>query len=113
MAFDMVGAGIDTTGTISSFLAYNIARNPDKQEKLRNEIASFDETISEKSLNQMKYLRAFMKESARVNPLNPAGGRVVEEEFELNGFHIPKNVNVMWPIYNLGQDKRQFDEPER
>jgi cytochrome P450 len=31
MAFDMVIAGIDTTGNTLAFLLYNLAKNPDKQ----------------------------------------------------------------------------------
>ena len=34
MAFDMVFAGIDTTGNKLAFLVYHLSRNPDKQEKL-------------------------------------------------------------------------------
>ena len=38
----MMLAGYETTGNSMIFLAYNLAANPDKQEKLRQEI---DETV--------------------------------------------------------------------
>ena len=96
MAFDMLGAGIDSTGNTLGFALYNLAANPDKQEKLRDEILSHDEDISEKALNSMRYLRALMKESSRVFPLTLGAGRTVENAFELNGFQIPPYTQLTW-----------------
>ena len=51
----MMLAGYETTGNSMIFLAYNLAANPDKQEKLRQEI---DETV-EKFVSASSWLRIF------------------------------------------------------
>ena len=112
-AFDMVGAGIDTTSNMSGFLFYSLAANPDKQEKLREEINSFDKKITEKSLNQMRYLKAVFKENARLFPLVIAGGRLVPNEFEIRGYHIPPNTSCMWFVTHMAMDPKRIKDPQK
>ena len=53
----------------SSFLIYFLAKNPDKQEKLRKEILSVvgpkGSSITANALNEVPYLKACIKESLR------------------------------------------------
>ena len=63
MAMDAMMAGVDTTGGAATFLIYHLASNPDKQEKLYNEIVNIigtnaSDQITESKLKKMKYLRA-------------------------------------------------------
>ena len=51
-----------------TFMMYNLARNPSKQETLYHEIESVignDKYVSARDINNMPYLRACMKESFR------------------------------------------------
>ena len=68
MASDMLFAGIETTGNTLGFLLYNLATNPSKQEKVREEMMQFGETLSPSDVDKLKYLSACMKESQRVTP---------------------------------------------
>ena len=74
MAFDMIQAGIDTSGNSAGFLLYNLAKNPEKQEKLRKEIleayenTTSDGYLKEKQVVNLRYLKACIKESLRVTP---------------------------------------------
>ena len=69
MAFDMIIAGIDTTGNTFAFLLYQLSRHPDKQEKLRQEILSFKKAnLTALEVGQMKYFRACLQESLRMIP---------------------------------------------
>ena len=69
MVIDMLMAGIDTTSHSSSFLFYLLARNPEKQQKLREEILQVvgprGTPVTASSLNQLHYLKACVKESLR------------------------------------------------
>ena len=69
MSMDALGAGIDSTGNQSSFLLYHLAMNPDKQEKLSQEIKEVvgaDGKMTEEKLAQMRYLKACQTESQRL-----------------------------------------------
>ncbi|KAF4531646.1 hypothetical protein B566_EDAN006577 [Ephemera danica] len=67
MAMDMMLAGINTTSSTAAFLLYNLARNPEKQEKLYEELCrvlpSKDDPLTAEKLDEMKYLKACIKES--------------------------------------------------
>ena len=54
MASDMLFAGIETTGNTLGFLLYNLATNPSKQEKVREEMMQFGETLSPREAIQKK-----------------------------------------------------------
>ena len=113
MAFDMVGAGVDSTGNTLGFALYNLAAHPDKQETLREEILSHDENITEKTLNSLRYLKAFLKESSRVYPLAIGGGRTVEKGFILNGYQIPDGTQLSWFATLLGNNPKYIKSPEQ
>lgn len=52
--------GFDTVSTLMSFLCYEMAANPDIQQKLRDEVeetfAACDRNLTYDALNKMKYL---------------------------------------------------------
>ena len=57
-AMDLLFAGIDTTGNTMGFLMYNLATNPDKQEKLRKECQALGNNLTATDLNELRYLKA-------------------------------------------------------
>ena len=69
MVMDLLLAGIDTTTHTTSFLLYNLAKNPDKQEKMRREVLSVvgpkGSPLTPGALNELHYLKACIKESLR------------------------------------------------
>ena len=72
MANDALLAGVDTTGNTAAFLIYHLSTNPDKQEKLYEEIVNVigtDGKMTERALTEMRYLKACQTESARILPV--------------------------------------------
>lgn len=91
--------GFDTTSTTLSFAAYELALNPDIQDRLRREVQSVKDTLNDKELNyeallKMKYLDQFVTEVLRKWPAAPGLERycVKEFSFDLDGktITIPK-----------------------
>lgn len=76
---------------------YHIAKNPEKQEKLREEIRQILPTVDSKltagCLNNIPYLRACIKEAMRLSPVVAAGARGTGQDLVLQGYQIPKGVN--------------------
>ena len=75
------------------FLMYNLAANPDKQEKLRKECQALGKHLTIKDLNELKYLKACMQESNRLTPTVPAFARRIRQDMNLQGYHIPKVIH--------------------
>lgn len=96
MAADMIGAGVDTTSSAVTTVWYNLARNPDKQEKLREEILKVlpnkDSKLDIKSLDSIPYMRAVIKESLRMIPVTTGNMRSLKQDIVLQGYVIPKEV---------------------
>ena len=77
-------------------ILYHLAKNPEKQAKLREEIRSIlprpDSQFTENSLNSVPYLRACVKEATRLSPIVVAGFRAIGQNIVLKGYQVPKGV---------------------
>lgn len=77
-------------------LLYYLAKNQDKQEKLRAEVFEIptDENgrLTPNSFRNIPYLRACIKESMRLTPSVSANVRRTGQDLEIKGYHIPKGV---------------------
>lgn len=113
MAFDMIFAGIDTTGNTLAFLLYNLAKNPDAQEKLRAEINSHHWPLTEKSIGKLRFLKAIQRESARLMPIVSFHARVLAEDTEIKGHLIPAKTLIMTSNMLCGMDETQFKDASR
>jgi cytochrome P450 len=114
MALDMVNAGIDTTGNTLAFFVYNLSRNPEKQQKLREEVQSFGSgNLTVQDVGKMKYFRACLNESMRMLPTIPYMGRLMPHDFVLRGYNIPAGTFIMWSAILLGKDPELFPNPDK
>jgi len=97
MAFDMVFAGIDTTGNKLSFLVSHLSRNQDKQEKLRQEIQRFGQSnLTVQDLGQMPYFKACLQESFRMTPIANMMARIVPQDSIIGGYKVPAgDINLL------------------
>uniref|UniRef100_A0A1I8NRH0 Cytochrome P450 n=1 Tax=Stomoxys calcitrans TaxID=35570 RepID=A0A1I8NRH0_STOCA len=115
MAVDMLIAGADTTATIMSGALLCLATNPEKQQKLREEILNNigkKEKFTMENMKNLPYLRAFIKESLRIYPLFFGNLRTTGLDLCLSGYQIPKGTNVIMTSNMLLQDEAYFDRPK-
>ncbi|PWY72575.1 cytochrome P450 [Aspergillus eucalypticola CBS 122712] len=116
-------AGTETTATALSGLFYQLLQNPDKLEKLLNEIRENfqkDSDIEMRALEQMKYLNACLEEALRVYPPVPVGlPRVTPDDgLMVCGEYIPGQVALsvnQWATYHSAKNFKRPDDfiPER
>ncbi|CAN9510194.1 unnamed protein product [Ophioblennius macclurei] len=115
-AMMFVFAGYETTSSTLTFLAYNLATNPDVMKKLQQEI---DTTFPNKgpieyqALMDMEYLDAAFNESLRLFPISPRLERVAKASVEINGLVIPKDMAIIVPTWPLHRDPEIWPEPEK
>lgn len=113
---DLILAGIDTTAFSAGFVVYYLARSPDKQELLRQEIRQFfpdkETAITADALNRMPYLKACVKEAMRLTPLAVGVGRVTTQETVIRGYSIPAGVMVITHNQVASRFPQYFQHPD-
>ncbi|CAK1578093.1 unnamed protein product [Parnassius mnemosyne] len=87
IASDLLFAGVDTVANTMIFIFYLLAINPDKQNKLREEVMN--------KPDRRPYIKACIKEAMRLMPVAFGNLRETSREYNLLGYRIPKNVFVI------------------
>lgn len=84
---------------------YHLAKNPLKQEKLFKEVdellPTFQHRITQNILSEMRYLKAVVKESFRLNPISIGVGRILPEDSTFSGYLCPKNVKKSYCFHTF------------
>lgn len=98
MILDMFLAGIDTTAYALAFAFYNLAKNPEVQDKLRKELMDAlpdkHSRLSERRC-RMPYLQLVIKETLRVNPIAVGTGRIAPCDLVLGGYQVPAKTLII------------------
>ena len=120
--FLFFAAGFDTTSTMLTFSAYELATNPDIQQKLYAEILDTEENLDGKPLSyehlqKMKYMDMFISEVLRLWPPAMNTDRMCAKDynFEVNGkrYTIEKDTVIWIPIYGIQRDPKYYKNPEK
>ncbi|KAM8934732.1 cytochrome P450 3A29-like [Pelodytes ibericus] len=108
-------AGFETTSTTLTFIAYNIATNPDVQTKLQQEIDTFLPNKAPPTYDavmQMEYLDMVVNETLRLYPVAGRIERVCKKTTTINGVTIPEGVVTVIPVNVLHRNPEFWPEPE-
>ncbi|XP_058116997.1 uncharacterized protein LOC131284572 [Anopheles ziemanni] len=110
--------GHDTTTSAISFLLQSLAKNPDVQQKVFEEVRSIvgddlKQPVTMAMLNDMSYLDLVIKETLRLFPSVPMIGRKMLETTEINGKIYPAGANLIIMPFFLGRDAKYFPNPEK
>ncbi|XP_068083623.1 probable cytochrome P450 49a1 [Anabrus simplex] len=117
MALVMLLAGIDTTANLTAKAAHFLSRNQDKQgilyEELKRILPRKDQEITANNLEDMKYLKACLKETARISPVFPANFRQTPTDMVIGNYQIPKGINLILDHKVLCHLEENFPEPQK
>lgn len=108
-------AGHDTTTTALSFVFFCLAKYPEIQQKVYEEIVEkigSDENVTLLKLNDLPYTDLVIKESLRLFPPVAYYGRRIPEEFTSNGITFPKHTNIYISPYLMGLKSEYYENPE-
>ncbi|XP_023310973.1 cytochrome P450 9e2-like [Anoplophora glabripennis] len=117
-------AGFDSVSNIMSFLAYELAANPDIQDMLRDEVRSTLEECEGKltyeGLLKMKYMDMVVSETLRKWPILLGIDRVCTKPYTIEPIlpdetplRVEKDVMISLPVYGIHHDPKYFPNPER
>lgn len=111
---ELFSAGIDATGNMIGFILYNLAKNPDAQEALYNEIqlhAPPDQPLTSSIIYKMKYLMACMRESYRLTPTAGGMARILKKPVVLSGYLVPEKVLCVGVNPIISRLSKHFPDP--
>lgn len=114
-----IAAGSDTTAAALSGILYHLLKNPDKLQKLRDEMEQFaadgklSSPVQFKETQQMPYLQAVMKEGMRVHSAVglPLWRVVPEEGLDLCGRFFPPGTIVGLNAWCAHYSADIFEDP--
>ncbi|KAL3464931.1 cytochrome P450 [Aspergillus heterothallicus] len=110
-------AGSETVGVSMTWLLWELARNPDVQEKLYEEIRevapSLSSPVDHNAVVNLPYLKAVINETLRIHTaiLGPFP-RIAVEDMAIEGQAVPKGTVVTMCTYVTHRDPAYFPNPE-
>ncbi|CAG4934141.1 unnamed protein product [Colias eurytheme] len=109
-------AGYETSSATMSFALYELAKNPEIQERAIAEVDEYfkkNDKLFYESINETPYLQAIMNETLRLYPVLGVLTREVVEDYTLpSGLVLNKDLRVHIPVYHLHRDPNNFPEPD-
>lgn len=108
-------AGHETTATSLTWAHYALALNPEVRQKMIDEIHSvlgYDRDPTYEDLSKMEYLEQVANEVMRLYPPIYMFARNALAEDNIDGYSVPKGMNVIMSQYTLHHDPLLWEEPE-
>lgn len=115
-ALDLILVGIDTISMAVCSILYQLATRPEEQEKIYQELVRIfpdpnTDKLCAKSLEQMHYSRAFVKEVLRLYSTVIGNGRTLQQDTVICGYHIPKGIQLVFPTLVTGRMPQYVSKP--
>ncbi|KAM8930917.1 cytochrome P450 4B1-like isoform 1-T1 [Pelodytes ibericus] len=108
--------GHDTTASGISWIFYSLAKNPEHQQKCREEIREVlagRDTLEWEDLGKLPYTTMCIKESLRLYPPVPEIARELAKPIMFfDGRSLPKDSVVVLNMYAMGRCPSVWDDPE-
>ncbi|KAJ9573559.1 hypothetical protein L9F63_009044, partial [Diploptera punctata] len=114
-------AGFDTTSTLLCLVSYEMARHPDLQSRLAEEIDNASKknegTFTYEIVKNLKYLEMVVCETLRLHPPVASTDRTcVARHYHLYGdpeIELRTGDSILIPIYGLHHDPKYFPNPQQ
>ncbi|KAH8405878.1 hypothetical protein KR215_011041, partial [Drosophila sulfurigaster] len=115
-------AGFESSSSTMSFAMYELARNPEVQQRLRQEIKdaliASDGRITQQLIESLEYMHMILQEVLRMYPPLPFLDRecTLDQGYPLSPFHefkVPKGMPIYIPAYALHMDPQYFPQPRQ
>jgi len=111
---ELMAAAVDTTSNTMQWVLYELARRPEIQKRLYDEVSSVipsGERCTYQHLQHLPYLKAIIKEVLRMYPVAGASTRVLNDDLVLAGYRVPKDTLVISSTLALGRSAEFYTDP--
>ncbi|KAG6460625.1 cytochrome P450 6B4 [Manduca sexta] len=111
------GAGYETSATTSSFTLYELAKHPEIQEKVLQEVDAYfqknNNQLNYNLVSELPYLDACIDEALRFYPVLGSLNREAMADYTFpTGLTVEKGMRIHIPVYYLQRHPKYFPEPE-
>nr|AZR39435.1 cytochrome P450 [Agasicles hygrophila] len=110
-------AGFETSSSVQTFALFELAKNPNCQVKLRQEInrvlKKHDNKLTYDALMDIKYLENVVDETLRIYPIFPIVPRSCVEDYQIPGtdFTIEKGTEIIVSNMGIQRDPEYYPNP--
>jgi cytochrome P450 len=107
-------AGHETTALALTYALHLLARHPEQQARLRNELRAVlgARPPGLGDLEQLRFTEMVLLEAMRLYPPAWAVGRRAVRDVEVGGYRFPKGAEFVMSPWVVHHDARHFDDPE-
>ena len=111
----LLTGSVETTGTTLAWALYEIARDPEIERKLHEEIDAVcgDRLLRAQDLPSLDYTRRLLQETMRCYGPAWLVTRRTTDAVTLGGYRIPRDTDVVYSPYILQHDPEAFPDPHR
>jgi len=112
-AMTLIFAGHETTAHALTWTWYLLAKNPDKAENMREELARVlhGRCAQVEDLPNLPYLEMVVKESLRLLPSVWAYARQAQRDLVIEGYEIKKGQTITISHIAMGRNAKYYDNP--
>lgn len=104
-------AGHETTATALSWSLYELCRNPEWKQRLREAVGALGPDPDPGELAKLPELDAFNREALRLHPIVAEIFRTVKDRYTLLGWEIPAGLSLAASILMVHRDPELYPEP--
>ncbi|MFN3757176.1 MAG: cytochrome P450, partial [Flavobacterium sp.] len=110
----LFAAGHETTSNALTFTCELLARHPEAQQKIVEEVRNIKRESSDlmQWIKQASYTKLVIEESMRLYPPAYFIDRVNKEEDHFNGWTLPKGSNLLFSVYEIHRHADFWKNPE-
>lgn len=115
-AFLFLLGGYETTAITMCMASFLLAKHPEEQQKLHDEISAVwntDEALTYEHVSKLKRTEGFLLETLRMHPpVITMVSRLGNQDVQVGGYTIPKGVRVQAAVMEIHMDPKFWPEPE-
>jgi cytochrome P450 len=113
--FTLLMAGHETTATSLGWVFWAVLQRPEVLNRIRAEVArvAAERTLDPRRVNELVYLDAVVKETARLHPVTDGVGRLLKHPTRLGRLYLPAGVGVSPSTYLTHRRPDLWPEPQR
>jgi cytochrome P450 len=110
-----LAAGHETTAKALTWTLYLLARAPEWQRRVREEVerVAGSDPIEARHLAALEVTQRVLKESMRLYPPAPVLSRTTAETVDLAGWRLGKGTLIIVPVFAVHRHRKLWEDPDR